>query len=41
MTTDLKKIWAIFTPAERRKSAWMLVLALAETSSAQNPIVPF
>jgi ABC-type multidrug transport system fused ATPase/permease subunit len=28
MTNDLKKIWAIFTPHERRKSVWMLVLVV-------------
>jgi ABC-type bacteriocin/lantibiotic exporter with double-glycine peptidase domain len=44
MTNDLKKIWAIFTPAERRKSAWMLMLvalmALAETGGVLS-IMPF
>jgi ABC-type multidrug transport system fused ATPase/permease subunit len=28
MTTDLKKIWTIFTPSERRKAVWMLALAV-------------
>lgn len=40
----LGKIWAIFTPAERRKAAWMLVLvvlmAMAETVSVLS-IMPF
>ena len=44
MISDLKKVWAIFTPAERRKSVWMLVLvvlmALAETISVLS-IMPF
>lgn len=44
MTTDLKKIWSIFTPSERRKSAWMLVLivlmAIAETGGVLS-IMPF
>ncbi|KQX98973.1 ABC transporter ATP-binding protein [Rhodanobacter sp. Root480] len=44
MTNDLKKIWAIFTPAERRKSVWMLILvalmALAETGGVLS-IMPF
>ncbi len=44
MTTDLKKIWAIFIPSERRKSFWMLVLmvlmAVAETLSVLS-IMPF
>lgn len=44
MTTDLKKIWAIFTPAERRKSLWMLMLvvlmSLAETVGVLS-IMPF
>lgn len=44
MTADLKKIWTIFTPLERRKSVWMLVLvilmAMAETLSVLS-IMPF
>jgi ABC-type multidrug transport system fused ATPase/permease subunit len=44
MTTDLKKIWIIFTPAEKRKSIWMLVLvvlmAMAETGGVLS-IMPF
>lgn len=44
MTADFKKIWAIFTPAERRKSIWMLVLvilmAMAETLGVLS-IMPF
>lgn len=44
MTNDLKKIWAIFTPAERRKSVWMMVLvalmAMAETGGVLS-IMPF
>jgi ABC-type multidrug transport system fused ATPase/permease subunit len=44
MTTDLKKIWSIFTPTERSKSAWMLVLivlmAIAETGGVLS-IMPF
>jgi ABC-type bacteriocin/lantibiotic exporter with double-glycine peptidase domain len=44
MTADLKKIWAIFTPSEQRKSVWMLLLvvlmAMAETLSVLS-IMPF
>jgi ABC-type multidrug transport system fused ATPase/permease subunit len=44
MTADLKKIWTIFTPLERRKSVWMLLLvilmAMAETLSVLS-ITPF
>lgn len=44
MTTDLKKIWAIFTPTERRQSVSMLVLvilmAIAETGGVLS-IMPF
>ncbi|MFC5440433.1 ABC transporter ATP-binding protein [Rhodanobacter ginsenosidimutans] len=44
MTADLKKIWTIFTPLERRKSVWMLLLvilmAMAETLSVLS-IMPF
>lgn len=44
MLGDLKKIWAIFTPPERRKALWMLVLvvlmAMAETASVLS-IMPF
>jgi ABC-type multidrug transport system fused ATPase/permease subunit len=44
MISDLKKIWAIFTPPERRKSVWMLVLvvlmALVETLGVLS-IMPF
>lgn len=44
MITDLKKIWAIFTIAEQRKAAWMLVLvvvmAMVETAGVLS-IVPF
>ncbi|HEX7338817.1 MAG TPA: ABC transporter ATP-binding protein [Rhodanobacteraceae bacterium] len=44
MTTDLKKLWAIFTPAERRKSIVMLVLiilmAVAETAGVLS-LMPF
>src|SRR5574337_95882 len=44
MITDLKRIWAIFTPSERRQSLWMLVLvvlmALAETLGVLS-IMPF
>ncbi len=44
MTADLKKIWTIFTPLERRKSMWMLLLvilmAMAETLSVLS-IMPF
>lgn len=44
MTRDLRKIWAVFTPSERRKSVWMLVLvilmAVAETGGVLS-IMPF
>ncbi|OZB61124.1 MAG: ABC transporter ATP-binding protein [Lysobacterales bacterium 14-68-21] len=44
MIEALKKIWSVFTPAERRKGRWMLVLvvlmALAETASVLS-IMPF
>lgn len=44
MTRDLKKIWSIFTPAERRKAVCMLVLvvlmAMAETLGVLS-IMPF
>lgn len=44
MLQDLRKIWAIFTPAERRKAVWMLALmvlvAAAETGGVVS-IVPF
>lgn len=44
MTKDLGKIWAIFTPAEKRRSVVMLVLialmALAETGGVLS-IMPF
>jgi ABC-type multidrug transport system fused ATPase/permease subunit len=44
MTADLKRIWAIFSPSERRKSVWMLALvvmmAAAETLSVLS-IMPF
>jgi ABC-type multidrug transport system fused ATPase/permease subunit len=44
MINELKKIWTIFTPAEKRKSAWMLVLvvlmAIAETGGVLS-IMPF
>lgn len=44
MTSDLKKIWAIFTPDERKKSAWILMLvmlmAIAETGGVLS-IMPF
>ncbi|MBS0382276.1 MAG: ABC transporter ATP-binding protein [Proteobacteria bacterium] len=44
MTADIRKIWAILTPAERRKTAWMLVLivlmAMAETGGVLS-IMPF
>lgn len=44
MTADLKRIWGIFTPTERRKAAWMLVLvvmmAAAETLGVLS-IMPF
>ncbi len=35
MRRDLYRAWAVFTPAERRKMVWMLILmvlmAMAET----------
>jgi ABC-type multidrug transport system fused ATPase/permease subunit len=44
MLNVLGKIWAIFTPAERRKAVWMLILvvlmAMAETVSVLS-IMPF
>lgn len=44
MRNALKKIWNIFTPTEKRKVAWMLLLvilmALAETASVLS-IMPF
>ena len=44
MTTDLRKLWVILTPSERRRSLVMLVLvilmALAETASVIS-IMPF
>lgn len=44
MPNALKKIWDIFTPSERRRALWMLVLvvlmALAETASVLS-IMPF
>jgi ABC-type multidrug transport system fused ATPase/permease subunit len=44
MTADLKKIWSIFTPTERRKAVWILVLvifmAMAETLGVLS-IMPF
>lgn len=44
MTNDLKKIWTIFTPAERHKALWMMVLvvlmALADTLGVLS-IMPF
>lgn len=44
MIKDLGKIWAIFTPTERRKSVWMLILvilmAMAETGGVLS-IMPF
>lgn len=44
MITDLQKIWTIFTPSERRKSVWMLVLvilmAMADTLGVLS-IMPF
>lgn len=44
MILTLKKIWAIFTPGERRKAIWMLVLiilmALTETLGVLS-IMPF
>lgn len=44
MIHDFRKIWSIFTPAERSKAAWMLVLvvlmAMAETLGVLS-IMPF
>jgi ABC-type multidrug transport system fused ATPase/permease subunit len=44
MIETLKKVWSVFTPAERRKARWMLVLvvlmAVAETASVLS-IMPF
>lgn len=44
MIADLKKTWSLFTPAERRKALWMLLLivlmALAETLGVLS-IMPF
>jgi ABC-type multidrug transport system fused ATPase/permease subunit len=44
MTSDLKKIWAVFTPPERRKAVGMLMLvilmAMAETLGVVS-IMPF
>lgn len=44
MIRDLKKIWSIFTPIEKRKSVWMVVLvilmAMAETAGVLS-IMPF
>ncbi|HEU0198766.1 MAG TPA: hypothetical protein VFQ88_16320, partial [Nevskiaceae bacterium] len=44
MLADLRKIWSVFTPAERRRSLWMLLLvvlmAMAETGGVIS-IVPF
>lgn len=44
MKSDLRKIWAIFTPQEQRRAAWMLVLvilmAMAETLGVLS-IMPF
>lgn len=44
MVADLKKIWAVFTPGEQRRSIWMLVLvilmAMAETAGVLS-IMPF
>lgn len=44
MISALKQVWAIFTPTERRKSVWMLVLvvlmAMAETAGVLS-IMPF
>ncbi|MEW9571158.1 ABC transporter ATP-binding protein [Rhodanobacter sp. Si-c] len=44
MIADLKKIWTVFTPSERRKAVWMLVLvilmAMAETLGVIS-IMPF
>lgn len=44
MLADLKKTWALFTPAEQRKARWMLLLvilmAMAETLGVVS-IMPF
>ncbi len=44
MTRDLRKIWTTLTPAERRKSSWMLgmviLMAMAETGGVIS-IMPF
>lgn len=44
MIETLKKVWSVFTTAERRKARWMLVLivlmAMAETASVLS-IMPF
>jgi ABC-type multidrug transport system fused ATPase/permease subunit len=44
MTADLRKIWEVLTPAERRKAAWMLLLvilmAAAETAGVLS-VMPF
>lgn len=44
MTNDLKKIWAIFTPPEKRRTLWMMVLvvlmAMADTLGVLS-IMPF
>src|SRR5580765_162585 len=44
MPDILKKIWALFTPAEQRKALWMLLLiilmAMAETAGVLS-IMPF
>lgn len=44
MIETLRKVWSVFTPAERRKARWMLVLvvlmAMAETISVLS-IMPF
>jgi ABC-type multidrug transport system fused ATPase/permease subunit len=44
MTADLKKIWEVLTPAERRRAAWILLLvtlmAVAETAGVLS-IMPF
>ncbi|MDR0378605.1 MAG: ABC transporter ATP-binding protein, partial [Candidatus Accumulibacter sp.] len=44
MNSALEKVWRLFTPAERRKAAWMLALcvsmALTETAGVIS-IMPF
>ena len=44
MITDLRKVWAVFIPSERRRSIWMLILvilmAMAETAGVLS-IMPF